>query len=179
MNLKIPFLMASAAACLACAAETVVVSKVSGVSPANRTAEFQKEIDGLSAAGGGTLHIPAGEYVVASLRLKDGVTLHLDKNAYLFGSSNECEYVRYKNDGDTAYSVIYADGAKDVAVEGDGVIDGRGALHNRKAKGGRSGPWDDALSFQYSGLRPGWDDLYFHDCRNVRVEGVTLRNASS
>lgn len=141
-----------------------VVSRVDGGLRSNQTAAFQKEIDELSAAGGGTLRIPAGEYVVASLRIKSGVTLHLDGNAYLYGATNECEYVRYVNKGDTAYSVVYAEGATNVAVVGDGVIDGRGRLHNRHRD---------------NKLHPGWDDLYFQDCRNVRVDGVTLRNASS
>ena len=141
-----------------------VVSRVDGGLRSNQTAAFQKEIDELSAAGGGTLRIPAGEYVVSSLRIKSGVTLHLDRHAFLYGSTNECEYVRYVNKGDTAYSVVYAEGATNVAVVGEGVIDGRGRLHQRHRD---------------HKLYPGWDDLYFEDCKNVRVEGVTLRNASS
>ena len=141
-----------------------VISTVKDGLKFNQTAAFQMEIDDLYAAGGGTLRIPAGEYIVSSLRLKSGVTLHLDRFAYLYGATNECEYVRYENKGDTAYSVIYAEGATNVAVVGEGVIDGRGRLHNRSRD---------------HKLYPGWDDLYFQDCMNVRVEGVTLRNASS
>ncbi len=141
-----------------------VVSQVNGGLRTNQTAAFQKEIDELSAAGGGTLRIPAGEYVVSSLRIKSGVTLHLDRNAFLYGATNECEYVRYVNKGDTAYSVVYAEAATNVAVVGEGVIDGRGRLHQRHRD---------------HKLHPGWDDLYFQDCKNVRVEGVTLRNPSS
>ena len=47
-----------------------VVSQVNGGLRTNQTAAFQKEIDELSAAGGGTLRIPSGEYVVSSLRIK-------------------------------------------------------------------------------------------------------------
>ena len=140
------------------------VSRVNGGLRSNQTAAFQKEIDELSAAGGGTLRIPAGEYVVSSLRIKSGVTLQLDRNAFLYGATNECEYVRYVNKGDTAYSVVYAEAATNVAVVGEGVIDGRGRLHQRHRD---------------HKLHPGWDDLYFQDCKNVRVEGVTLRNPSS
>ena len=146
------------------AAPMETVSKVDRFSRENQTAMFQREIDTLAAAGGGTLRVPAGEYIVSSLRLKSGVTLHLDRFAYLYGATNECEYVRYVNKGDTAYSVVYADGATNVAVVGEGVIDGRGRLHRRHRD---------------HKLHPGWDDLYFQDCQNVRVEGVTLRNASS
>ena len=146
-----------------CSTRTVVSGVKDGLM-ANQTAAFQKEIDDLSASGGGTLRIPAGEYVVSSLRIRSGVTLQLDRNAYLYGATNECEYVRYVNKGDTAYSVVYAEGATNVAVVGEGVIDGRGRLHNRHRD---------------HKLYPGWDDLYFQDCKNVRVENITLRNASS
>ena len=44
-----------------------VVSQVNGGLRTNQTAAFQKEIDELSEAGGGTLRIPSGEYVVSSL----------------------------------------------------------------------------------------------------------------
>ena len=152
----------AAGSLFAVSAETV--SKMDRFSRENQTAAFQKEIDALAAAGGGTLRVPAGEYVVSSLRIKSGVTLHLDRNAFLYGATNECEYVRYVNKGDTAYSVVYAEGATNVAVEGEGVIDGRGRFHNRH-RGHK--------------LYPGWNDLYFQDCKDVRVEGVTLRSASS
>ena len=128
------------------AASAEMTSSVNRFSRDNQTVAFQKEIDALSAAGGGTLRIPAGEYIVSSLRIKSGVTLHLERNAFLYGATNECEYVRYVNEGDTAYSVVYAEGATNVAVIGEGVIDGRGRLHNRHRD---------------HKLYPGWDDLYF------------------
>ena len=103
MNKKLIVTMIAAAwghAALPCGRE--VVSRVAGGLRSNQTAEIQREIDELSAEGGGTLRMPAGEYVVSSLRIKSGVSLHLDRNAFLYGATNECEYVRYVNKGDTA-----------------------------------------------------------------------------
>ena len=60
--------------CVACAVHAnggEVVSRVNGGLRSNQTTAFQKEIDELSAAGGGTLRIPAGEYVVSSLRIRE------------------------------------------------------------------------------------------------------------
>ena len=130
----------------------------------NATARFQREIDELAAKGGGTLVVPAGEYVIASLRLTSNVTLHLERNAFLYGSTNLADYVRYENKGDSAYSVVQAEGADNVAIEGEGVIDGRGRYQVRLADGK---------------LSPGWDVLYFQGCRNVRVENVSLRCGSA
>ena len=134
----------------------------------NVTAGIQREIDALSASGGGTLVVPAGEYVVASLELKSHVTLKLARGAFLLGSADRADYAIYPNKGDSNSAVVFADGAEGVAVEGEGVIDGRGILHRRQTV--RDGkPY----------LEPGSDALYFNNCRNVRVEGVTLRNPSS
>ena len=156
-------------AAVASAARTEVVSKVGGLGQGNVTAAFQREIDALAASGGGTLRIPAGEYVVASLRLRSGITLHLERNAFVYGSTNASEYVNYVNTGDNIASVIQAEEAENVAVEGEGVVDGRGWFHKR-VKLGQDG---------HHYIEQGRNDLYFHNCRGVRVEGVTLRCASS
>lgn len=137
---------------------------------ANVTAAIQRQIDAVSAAGGGTIRFPAGEYVVASLRLKDNVTLQLDRGAFVYGSTNDADYVAYENDGDSGASVIQAVDAKNVAIVGDGVVDGRGRLHVhqvRDAAGKIVKEWQ------------GRNVLYFHRCRGIRLEGVSLRCPSS
>ena len=106
-------------AAVASAARTEVVSKVSGLGQGNVTAAFQREIDALAASGGGTLRIPAGEYVVASLRLRSGITLHLERNAFVYGSTNASEYVNYVNTGDNIASVIQAEEAENVAAKAE------------------------------------------------------------
>ena len=136
---------------------------------ANDTARLQAEIDRVATAGGGRVTVPAGEYVVASLRLRSDIVLDLARGAYLYGSTNRADYAAYKNEGDTLASVVSAEGAKNVAIVGEGVIDGRGYLHERQLteENGRLH------------LEPGRNIVYFHGCRNVRLEGVTLRCGSS
>lgn len=117
---------------------------------------IQEKIDALSASGGGVLRIPPGIHETAALRLKTGVELHLEKGAVLLaGKSIEKHYAATEG-----HAFILADGVDNVAVTGEGAIDGRG----RDFAPGSL----DVL--QQPRL------LWFRDCRNVRVEGVTLRN---
>ncbi len=53
------------------------------------TQAFQNAIDACTAAGGGTVRVPAGGYTVGMIQLKDNVTLDLDAGATLFLSQDE------------------------------------------------------------------------------------------
>ncbi|MBQ8408812.1 MAG: hypothetical protein IJY39_08115 [Clostridia bacterium] len=62
------------------------------------TREVQNAIDACFLAGGGIVDIPEGEYVVAGLRLRSNVTLHLLRNARLVGSIDPEDYFAYLDD---------------------------------------------------------------------------------
>ena len=114
---------------------------------------LQKSIDSAAAAGGGTVTVPKGDWETGPIALKSGVTLHLDKGARLLGCTNSAVY---KAAGLSA--LIHTVGATNVAIEGEGVIDGRGGLMTTRS-------------------RPHL--VNFRNCSNVRVEGVTLRCGGS
>ena len=138
----------------AAAADRTASAPADGVTPA--TPALQKAVDDLSASGGGTLVVPPGAYVTASLRLKDNVTLRLSKGATLLGSTNAADYAR------SLFAVVGAVDAKRVAIEGEGVVDGRGWA--APVRDGAPNRWKDALFFR---------------CRDVRVEGVTMKAPAS
>ncbi|MBQ9431785.1 MAG: hypothetical protein IJU44_09570 [Kiritimatiellae bacterium] len=119
------------------------------------TARMQAEIDRVSAAGGGTIRLPEGTYLTGGLFLKDGVTLRLDKGATLLGSTNHLDYTGHK-------AVVGAVNAKSVAIEGEGTIDGRG--------------WGTTVKESAPNR---WKIAFFYRCRDVRVEGVTLKDPAS
>src|SRR4051794_9281384 len=56
------------------------------------TAIIQKAIDSCSRTGGGVVRIPGGQFVSGTLLLKDNVTLQLDADAVLLGSTNIDDY---------------------------------------------------------------------------------------
>ena len=126
------------------------------------TAAIQKTIDEVSLRGGGRIVVPPGEYVVCALQLKSGVDLHLEKGAAILSVTNAEPYEAAMK-AHRMNSAVFALGATNVSVTGEGVIDGRGAYFDR------------VLSPRPRlRLRLGWRTLTFQDCGNVKVEGVTL-----
>ena len=130
------------------------------------TAEIQARIDAAAAAGGGTVSLAAGEYLVSSLFLKNNVTLELKKGAVLLGSTNHLDYTSVTSPqnkkGTGQNAIVCGAGVTNVALIGEGVVDGRGwALHPMDRFAGR------------------WKDVQFFRCKDVRIEGVTLRNPAT
>ena len=136
---------------------------------------LQSVIDKVSARGGGRIVIPPGNFMTGPIEMKSGVELHLRKGARLLGSPLTATYKRY--DGRTA--LIYAKGQRDISITGEGIIDGQGQeymldLFRRL----RSGEEQQDSAWLYK--RPGGRSLniWFFNCRNVRVTDVTIKNSS-
>ena len=115
-----------------CAApgKTVDVTKAGIVGDGARvnTVAIQKAIDDCSSGGGGTIQFPAGRYVTGTIQLKDNITLRLDKNAILLGSTNASDYRNLDPfiDGvgaEVGYALIVSVGANHVGIEGAGMTD--------------------------------------------------------
>ena len=117
--------------------------------------DLQARIDACSAAGGGVVRVAAGLHHTPALRLKTGVTLHLERDAVLQAGTNAADFAA--TDG---HAFILADGVDHVAIEGEGVIDGGGELFPPASLTVRQQP----------------RIVWFRDCRDVRIEGVRLRN---
>src|SRR5262245_8269194 len=63
-----------------------------GDGKANYTAASQKAIDQAGQLGGGVVSLPAGAYRAGSLFLKSHVTLQIEKDAILVGSTDDADY---------------------------------------------------------------------------------------
>ncbi|MDR2130446.1 MAG: glycoside hydrolase family 28 protein [Odoribacteraceae bacterium] len=112
------------------------------------------------AAGGGSVIIPAGEYVTGAITLKSNVNLHLSEGTLLKFSTNPKDYTPFvlsRWEGIDCYNyspLIYARGAENVAVTGKGVLDGQ--ADNARWwpwKGSREHGWQPGMSSQH--FRPG------------------------
>ncbi|MFT3868358.1 MAG: glycoside hydrolase family 28 protein [Nibricoccus sp.] len=93
------------------------------------TAAFQKALDACAAAGGGTVLVPAGYYIIGSLQLKSHTTLSLDNKSFLVGSADLADYplarVRWEGEFEQGHrALIWAEKATDIAILGPGVIFG-------------------------------------------------------
>ena len=129
------------------------------------TRALQKAIDDCAAAGGGRVMVPAGNYKTGSIRLKSNVHLYLEHGATLYGSTDLKDYTPMKSDyvslrtQATTIQLIYADGEKNVVIDGYGTIDGRGRAFKKLT-------WND------EGItRP-------HLIRFIQSEDVTVRNVT-
>ncbi|WP_418812367.1 glycoside hydrolase family 28 protein [Phocaeicola plebeius] len=97
------------------------------------TKSLQSTIDALHAKGGGQLYFPAGRYLTGSLQLKSNVTLYLEKEAMLLGSTSPYDYPGFStekelkvNNDHFDQALIYAEGAENIGITGEGCIDGQG-----------------------------------------------------
>jgi len=95
-------------------------------------AAIQRTIDVAAAAGGGRVVVGPGEYPSGSLRLRSHVELHLQKGATLVGGTKSEDYydfpveicsVRPEN---SSKVFLYGWDLEDVAITGEGVIEGQG-----------------------------------------------------
>ena len=138
---------------------------------------IQKAIDVCAQAGGGTVLIPAGTYLSATIALKDNVRLYLEKDALLLGTT---DYKAYDNldpftEGlgiTVGWAFVVAIDVKNVAIEGEGVIDGQGS-----ALKARHVAEDSRPEGQIWGVRPFL--LRALRCDGVAVKGVTLKYAGA
>lgn len=133
-------------------------------SPGIYDESIQRAIDAAALRGGGVVRVSPGEHVIRPLVLKSGVTLHLERDAVLLASTNRSDYV--VRDGSPV--LVGAFDATNVAIVGDGVIDGRGhAFEERQGLSGESQPVALPVLMRFS------------RCRNVRLEGFAFRQAAA
>jgi polygalacturonase len=135
------------------------------------TAAIQGAIDACAQKGGGTVHLTAGTYVSAPIVLKTNITLQLDQGATLLGSPDHADYppATEFHLPDTQ-PLISALNAENIAITGQGTIDGNGQSW-----------WDEARSVHDHGIlgtgHPRPKLVIFDHCKHVRVEGVTVQNS--
>lgn len=136
---------------------------------AKDTVALQSAIDAC-ASEGGTVVVSAGTYVSAPLVLKSNITLKLEKGATILGSPDHADFppMTFFHVPDLQ-PLISAIGATNVAIEGEGTIDGNGESW-----------WEEVRSVMDKGVlgnHPRPKLLIFDHCKNVRVEGITIQNS--
>ena len=191
------------------AVTTVTTSKLSVLNQAviDCTADIQNLIDQCHNAGGGQVVIPAGRYAVGALTLKSNVNLHLEKNAVLAFIPDPSRYLplvktRWEGMELMGYQpLIYAYGADNIAITGEGIIDGGGSnqhwwpwkgewkhtpwpvdpSNTQKRSRDQLQQWVEAATpvservISDNRLRPPLIQTY--QCSRVLISGVTLQNS--
>ena len=170
------------------------------------TDAIRRSVDACNRAGGGRVVVPAGEFSTGAIHLKSNVNLHVAKDATIKFDRDPKKYLpvvftRWEGMELMNYSpFIYAFEQKNIAITGEGVIDGNADCDHwwpwkgRTGCGWKKGDPDQskarALLYDYvakatpvpqrvfgdgSYLRPQFIQPY--RCQNVLIEGVTLRHS--
>ncbi|MBU8884005.1 glycoside hydrolase family 28 protein [Kaistella sp. DKR-2] len=114
------------------------------------TAAFQKAIDQSSKDGNTVINVPAGTWLLGPIELKSNITLHLSKGALMQFTKDRSQYpLIAKNSAGTEYFVmspVYARDVQNVAITGEGTIDGGGDSW-RPVKKGKVSPefWENLI----------------------------------
>ena len=89
---------------------------------------LQNAIDNLAAKGGGQVYVPAGSWIISPIALKSGIDLHLAKGAMITITSDRTKHL--KPGATKPMHGISALGCKNVAITGEGIINGNGIFRN-------------------------------------------------
>jgi hypothetical protein len=135
------------------------------------TIALQRAVD-KCAEEGGTVLVPSGKFLTGSVELKSNVELYLQRGAVILGSPRLSDYaehtpaLRSYNDVFLKHSVFYAERQSNIALRGEGVLDGQGGkfsvLSNEKPAKYRNRPFL----------------IRFVECTTVTVENVVMQNSA-
>ena len=140
---------------------TTTLNYLVGDGTTDNTIALQNAIDSCSKAGGGTLVIPKGTFVISPITMTSNVNLYLDTLATLLGTPTMANYTV----GGKLVNLIGGDSLHNVSITGKGTIDGNGA------------PWWAAYNADNSISRPRL--VYLTKVLNLNIDGITLQNSPS
>ena len=157
------------------------------------TAAIQNAIDACATAGGGQVLVPSGNFVTGTIRMKDKVTLHLEKEAVLLGSTKLGDYATDIVGAIEAPAfnrcLIYAHSAKNIAFTGAGWIDARGSKNHFPVKVGNDLGERPMLMRLVACQDVAFADLNFKnsaswglhlvDCDRVEINGIHIQSQNN
>ena len=158
------------------------------------TKAVQQAVDACNRAGGGTVEVPAGTYVIGTVFLKSNVELHLAAGAVLKGSATLTDYHGYTMPvyGQNYYGMLFAENADNVTISGQGTVDGNNPVFYDFTQAKTLDSATTRYTRQknnYRRVASGIGDgpvvpkdrprqmVVFSECQHVRVSGVTLLNS--
>lgn len=167
------------------------------------TSLINQAIEQAAADGGGTIFFPAGNYLTGPIHLKSNIALDLEAGALLQFSTDFDDYlpyVRVRYEGifmKTFSPLIYAVGAENITLKGEGTIDGNGkvwwtSIMDVMIDVQKNGKVSNANKYQQLWVNENPDlvdsnygrnqffrppFIQFIECENINIEGVTIKNS--
>lgn len=166
-----------------------------GDSMTNNKPAFDKAINVCKKKDGGKIVVPPGIYLVnGPIHLVSNTCIELQKGAKIVFGTNPADYlpvVPTSWEGTFLYNyspLIYAYKAKNIAITGEGTIDGNGKDGFSKWYDLQKPAQQLSRDMNHQGIplsqRQFGKDHYlrpqliqFFECRNILMEGVTIRNS--
>jgi polygalacturonase len=166
------------------------------------TESFKKAVEAANKSGGGRVVVPAGEFLTGAIHLKSNVNLHVSKGGVVKFSTDPKDYlplVHTRWEGMELMHLspfIYAYEQTNIAITGEGTLDGQGKSffwkwHGNPRYGGNPNvlsqrpararlyemmekgvPVAERIFGENHYLRPQFIQPY--KCKNVLVEGVKI-----
>lgn len=170
------------------------------------TKAFKKAIAAAHESGGGKVVVSEGVFLTGAIHLKSNVNLHVTKDATILFSQDPADYLplvftRFEGMELMNYSAfIYAYKQENIAVTGQGVLDGNADKeHWWPWKGEKESGWEEGMPNQLDDvdqlhkmnakqvpprerifgkghqLRPNF--IQFYQCKNVLMKDVRIRRS--
>lgn len=140
------------------------------------TEAFRKAIDACASAGGGTVRVTRGEYLIGPIWLKSNIRLEIQKGAEVLAGTDVALFPHGERSG-----VINVDGAENVAIVGEGLVDGQGQVWWERIRA----VWRVIPDFATNGqARQQQKDerprlVWVNKSKNVLFEGLRFENSPS
>ena len=168
------------------------------------TEAFRKAISALTKKGGGRLVVPQGVWLTGPIQLKDNIDLHITRNAIVLFSPDKSLFVDKDGKSSRCDAGIKASKRKNIAITGEGIVDGNGAQWRPVKRGKVSDvewkrfkeiggvergngqlwyPWDVKAGYPNIAETPDQQEkmrqdlVRLTDCENVLIKGVTFQNS--
>ncbi|WP_163716040.1 glycoside hydrolase family 28 protein [Mangrovibacterium lignilyticum] len=160
-----------------------------------------------SKEGGGTIYFPAGTYLTGAIILKSNITLNLEAGATLSFSTDFDDYLPFRQirwEGifmNTFTPLLYASSAENIAIKGEGTLEGNGKAWWEEIKRIQYNSYKDNPSDELTKFQQMWFDqnrdikvepyfqeglkraffrppfIQFMECTNINFEGVTIKDS--
>lgn len=94
------------------------------------TEAFTRTIQACAKAGGGKVVVPPGLWITGPIQLQSNINLHLERGAVILFTPDRTQYPMVKASASSSRFVpaspIYGYDLKNIAITGEGIIDGSG-----------------------------------------------------
>lgn len=148
------------------------------------TKAIQTAIDAANKNGGGTVIIPKGTYVTGTLFLKSNVTIKLEANTELFGSSDLSDYAEVPIGTEEPHfskCLFYANGVENIKIIGHprSEINGKGYMFKHSPERPKLFRIENSTNIEFYNAiikNSGSWCVYFRECDQIKIHKTSVYN---